>query len=447
MSNTPSSTAPTRLSTGDVMERVRALLASVDHDGRSRLDADARLALVTDAVAVARQMEALRAVLVAEADQARASEAVRGASLRSVLATSAQVTAGEASGWVYAGKELIGRRGVRDAALAGEVSVAQARAIDKVMGDLPATLTQAQRTRAEDIMLAKARRLDAKGLAGQGSTVLAEVAPEVDAVECELSRLEAQRRQAWAARAFTLVPDGRGSMLIRGQLPLLEGEAFSRLVAAYTQSNRRASEGATDRHDEGLRTPAQRAADGLMALVGAHVRGRRASDDGRPGAGVVVTMSLDALQARGEQAGLISDGQVISAGELRQVLCDSAVIPVVLGGTSEPLDVGRERRLVTPQIRRALVVRDGGCAFPGCEVAAHACEAHHVRPWWAGGATALENLVLLCAYHHGVVEPPRFWSGSPRWRVEVDAHGHPRFHAPTPLGRSDVTPRFDTNAD
>jgi hypothetical protein len=68
-------------------------------------------------------------------------------------------------------------------------------------------------------------------------------------------------------------------------------------------------------------------------------------------------------------------------------------------------------------------------------VTADACEAHHIEPWWSGGRTALNNLVLLCPHHHALVEPPRFWSGAPpdRWQVRINDHGLPQIIPPRRL--------------
>lgn len=439
------------VATAEVLSRVDALLDLIDHEGRRRLDAEARVSLVESVVALGRRVEALRAVLVGEADRARAADAARGTSLRSLLSTTAQVSSAEASGWVYAGKDLVGREGVRRAALAGTVSVGQARAIDGVLGELPATLDAGQRLRAEQVLLVKAHELDAKALAGQARAVLEEVAPHVDAVEDELQRLDHQRRQAHATRALAFVPDGKGSVLIRGQLPVLDAAPFERLVAAYTDADRASRDAAADRraqHDRlpEIRTPQQRRADGLIALIRAHAdalagapssgrRGRRVAGD-RPR--VTVTMDFGRLRDHAEQAGILPDGTPVSAGELRRLLCDAELVPAVLGGASEILDVGRGARLVTPEIRRALALRDGGCAFPGCGALDPACEAHHITPWWAGGETALSNLVLLCPHHHGTVEPLRFWRAAvPRWQVSVADDGHPEFLPPR---RAGVTP-------
>ena len=60
----------------------------------------------------------------------------------------------------------------------------------------------------------------------------------------------------------------------------------------------------------------------------------------------------------------------------------------------ELLDVGRRTRTISPALRRALAARDRQCRFPGCQK--RRCDAHHLEHWAAGGATALDNLVLLC---------------------------------------------------
>lgn len=527
MSRTPgnSGVGGDLVATADVLAGVGALLDRVDHEGRAGLDAEARVGLVEAVVVLARRVEALRAVLVGEAEAQRAAQVARGASLRSLLALRAQVSAGEAATWVFAGRDVVGHDGVQKAALAGEVSVGQARAIEGVLGELPATLDAGQRARAEQVLLEQAQRLDAKGLAGQARAVLEEVAPEVDVVEDELERLDVRRARAVATRGLTFVPDGRGSVLLRGQLPVLEAAGVERLVAAYTESDRRAQERAADRLDRlaESRTPEQRRADGLVALVAAHAAALQAAGleaigaggtgtrSNRSGAGatstrtagaaangatapngatgpngatapngaaaptgatapngaaapngataatgavragggggraprvagdrprVVVTLDFGLLAQQAEQAGVLVDGTKVTAGELRRLLCDADIVPVVLGGSSEVLDAGRAQRLVTPEIRRALGLRDGGCVFPGCGAPEVVCEAHHIAPWWAGGETVLSNLVLLCTHHHGTVEPLRFFSGKgpPRWRVRIAADGLPEFLPPAPPG-------------
>jgi hypothetical protein len=100
--------------------------------------------------------------------------------------------------------------------------------------------------------------------------------------------------------------------------------------------------------------------------------------------------------------GTLGTGVAITAEAARRIACDAAVIPIVLGSASEPLDIGRATRTIPTGIRRAVVARDIGCIHPGCSAPAAWCQAHHVQHWADGGPTALHNLVLLC-HHHWIV--------------------------------------------
>ncbi|MDX5317840.1 MAG: HNH endonuclease, partial [Actinomycetes bacterium] len=93
----------------------------------------------------------------------------------------------------------------------------------------------------------------------------------------------------------------------------------------------------------------------------------------------------------------------IEPATAQRVACDGRVAPAVIGADGEVLAFGRARRRASRAQRRALRIRDGvTCQFPGCEQSRH-LDAHHVVPWWAGGATDLDNLVNLCRRHHTAV--------------------------------------------
>jgi hypothetical protein len=81
----------------------------------------------------------------------------------------------------------------------------------------------------------------------------------------------------------------------------------------------------------------------------------------------------------------------------------AALLPVLGGAPSQPLEVGGSSRVVPAAQRAALAVRDGGGVFPGCERPPAWCEAHHLRHWLHGGRTDLSNLALLCRAHHRAV--------------------------------------------
>ncbi|NNG40347.1 DUF222 domain-containing protein [Flexivirga sp. ID2601S] len=148
------------------------------------------------------------------------------------------------------------------------------------------------------------------------------------------------------------------------------------------------------------RTPGKRRADALMELIaaGAKVAAGEVAPVGSA-ATILLTMELSAL-TDGLGGATTPGGDVLDAGAARRAACDADLIPAVLGGPSQPMDVGRRERLVTKGLRAAVVIRDGGCTFPGCDRPPGFCEVHHVRPWWAGGETSLTNSAILCCRHH-----------------------------------------------
>jgi hypothetical protein len=83
--------------------------------------------------------------------------------------------------------------------------------------------------------------------------------------------------------------------------------------------------------------------------------------------------------------------------------CDAEIIPIVLNGHGEALDVGREQRLATRAQRRALRAMYRTCAYPGCHISIEACRIHHVHWWNHDGPTSLHNLIPLCSSHHHLV--------------------------------------------
>lgn len=91
----------------------------------------------------------------------------------------------------------------------------------------------------------------------------------------------------------------------------------------------------------------------------------------------------------------------------RRLACDASVMRVVMAGPSEPLDVGRRTPAIPAAMRRAVIIRDRHCRFPGCDRPHTWCDVHHIVHWADGGPTALLNLILLCRRHHGLVHPPR----------------------------------------
>ena len=108
------------------------------------------------------------------------------------------------------------------------------------------------------------------------------------------------------------------------------------------------------------------------------------------------------------------EGSHVPAGTSRRLVSDAEVVEVKRAPDGSVLDVGRRQRTVGWRLRKALDVRDGGCRFPGC--GSRYTQAHHAIPWSEGGETKLDNLILLCRFHHRAVH-----EGG--WRVEMGQAG------------------------
>jgi hypothetical protein len=168
-------------------------------------------------------------------------------------------------------------------------------------------------------------------------------------------------------------------------------------------------------------------ADGMVQLAESFLAGNPVTGNGGERFQVVVHIDQDALGPDGALAGTLEDGTSVSAETLRRVACDCSLVGAHHDG--QALNIGRRTRSIPPAIRRALRLRDNGCAFPGC-THTRFLHAHHIQHWLHGGETSLQNCVLTCTFHHHLLH-----EGG--WRVTVDADGTFQFHPPVgnPLAR------------
>lgn len=104
-----------------------------------------------------------------------------------------------------------------------------------------------------------------------------------------------------------------------------------------------------------------------------------------------------------------------SWADARRIALNAGVSRLIVGPASQPLDVGRSTRLVTPAIRRALEHRDRGCVVDHCDIPAHLCEADHIAGWALGAGTSIHEMALCCPFHN------RFKNRSPE-RVHITRH-------------------------
>jgi hypothetical protein len=262
----------------------------------------------------------------------------------------------------------------------------------------------------EPVLVEAARRLDPADLARVCDRVSAHVDP--DGAQPDAGR-------DFARRGITLSPFD-GMVLVRGQLDPEGGAALVTALDALM---------VPPGPDE-LRTPAQRRADALVDLArGALGDGRLPTVGGvRPQVAVLVTPQTLTRHA-GDEAGHGADVDLpmlpqaahlewvgdIADPVAQRIACDADVWRVILDPTTgQPLNTGRAHRLVPHWIRKVLHARDRGCRFPGCHTPVAWTDAHHLTAWADGGRTDLDNLILLCRFHHGLVHEAG-------WAIRFDA--------------------------
>jgi hypothetical protein len=226
------------------------------------------------------------------------------------------------------------------------------------------------------------------------------------------------RAEDRAARRMDLsfAPDAEGGSWLRGRLDA-EGAAVVRAALDPLSGPRPTAVDGPD-----TRPPGRRRAEALVEVCRRALSAGSLPGSGGEAAQVVVTVPLRTL-VDGVGAATLDDGSPVSAATARRLACHARIVPAVLGGRGEVLDVGRARRLFTGALRRALALRDRGCAFPGCDRPSAWCEAHHIVSWTAGGRTSLDNGVLLCRHHHRLIE-----RGD--WKVHLAPDGRPDFTPP-----------------
>ena len=389
------------------------------------------------------RLEAARALLAAQLDAAGFAKSEGATSTAVWLRQRCGMSVGGAHRTMLLGRHLgATSRSTSDpdrllaAVTAGQVSTDQALAIGAALTDLPRGLGIDVHDQAETMLIGFAATLTAAELAKAGERILDLVAPEV-AEQAEARRLAKLDEQAHRLREFHISVDHTGCSRLRGRL---DAEATARVRAAIDSLSRPlpAADGTRD-----PRSAAQRNADALHELCRLALDFDRLPDHGGSRPQLIITTSYDTLTQQlgggdgsdGAGAattavtatgglgigtlgiGTLESGVRLAPETVRRLACDALIIPAVLGSAGELLDLGRTQRLITTPLRNALIARDGGCTFPGCDRPARWCQGHHVIPWASGGETSLENSTLLCGWHHRLIH-----QGD--WKISRRNDGH-----------------------
>ncbi|KRA32471.1 MULTISPECIES: HNH endonuclease signature motif containing protein [unclassified Nocardioides] len=436
-----------------------AELAQTQWDDLAGADAPEAAARIAQAKAM---LDAAMLGVTARLEETHEPEKLGWASTKDFLTHVTGGHKGAGGGLVRAVDQLRDLPAVGDALKVGAISLTQARAIGSKVTTLPRV--PKFRTAVADRMLdlVHTNGYDATDLQVAFGDVARELDVDGTLIKDDRSR-ERQERAAHLARHLGFSQDGIGGEYLRGYGSEEESELIKSVLmplAAPVTTEPGACGGVpTDPNapllDENGHPTGTRCPDPTCAHDGKDPRdhGRRFWDalveacrrlqstdqlphDHGASARIIVTIDQESLRQKVIDAGLARDGslpsdQRLSANAVRRLACDAEIIPAVLGSDGQILDVGRARRLVTPAIWLALVLRDRHCAFPGCTRLPIACDAHHVVHWADGGATSLDNLMLICRKHHTLVH-------NTPWTVRIDpATGRPVWTRPPPIDLRD----------
>lgn len=353
---------------------------------------------------------ALKLDVLAEADRRQIADQTGDTGTDAWAAKLTGTTRGVMSGGIWLANLLRSKYdATREAFAAGGINQAQVRVIVRAAEDLPAACTREQRVAAEAGLVEKAvNGMNARRLRQAARRMLEGINREL-ADEHEAGQLKKEEGKAENETWMQLSDNGDGTFSGRFTIPELHGHLLrnylERLTAPRRLSNNKAGEPVDDDSLNGAWTLSwtEKLGAGFCELL------EHLPTDGHGPVAATLLVKVDLQHLRdGLASAGIDTGARVSAGEARRLACGAGIVPAVLGGDSEPLDLGRERRLHTKAQRRALSLKHDSCAAEGCERPFAWTEIHHPEAWSDGGVTSVENGLPLCGFHHRRAHDDRF---------------------------------------
>ncbi len=315
----------------------------------------------------------------------------------------------------------------------GDISADHARIITAAASQLPEGVSDQDALTVERSLVAKACTLSPRHLRAEARRCIEAITPDPEIVdEHENSVTKSEEDRAYDTATLSLHDNGNGTLTGRFTIPLFQGLLLKKVIDAITAPRRNrfnvpasggngsgnapvASAGAGLGIDAGLASGASQTRP--ERITAEHARGlafielleHLPTDHLHTATAATVVVNIDhtALINQLKTAG-VDTGTLLSAGEARRLACNAGIIPMVLGGASVPLDLGRTKRLFTQAHRVAISRTHQTCAAHGCERPIAWCELHHKNPWQHGGKTDLNNAVPLCGHHHRTIHDHRY---------------------------------------
>jgi hypothetical protein len=395
-----------------VLERVRRQIRELTSTLWAARSADEKMDTVAEIEALKATLDAVELQVVRELDATHAVKPLGWASTQDFVTTIAggHKGCGPATVRLAQAVDTPLLSPVGEALADGWLSTAKAHVIERAIDTLPGDPDIRTRGVQVLLLLDEAKRLDATELRRVARHLAAVVDPDGEERLAEKA-VDREERAAHHARHFSITDDGAGGAWLKGRCAIEDAATLKATLIPLAKPEPTAGTicdpGTCEipgcGHDG--RDPRDHGARMLDALI--ELCRRAQTHDLLPDSHgatprVSVTINLDDLRDQ-TGYGTTETGEDLPAATIRRMCCDADLIPVVLGTHSEVLDVGRQQRLVTTAIWKALVVRDRHCRFPHCTRPPMMTHAHHLHHWIDGGKTSLDNLILLCGHHHRLV--------------------------------------------
>jgi Domain of unknown function (DUF222) len=296
----------------------------------------------------------------------------------------------------------------REAFAAGGINEAQMRVIVRAAERIPSVVTGEEKAQAEAALVAKAvEGMNPRRLRQAGRRMLDVISRRL-ADQQEADSLDEDEKRAEAETWLNLQDNGDGTFSGRFIIPELQGalllSALERLSAPRRCSINKAGQAVID---PTVQAPGLNYTERLGAAFCELLEHLPADWHGSVAATLLIHLDYQRL-LDGLAAARLDTGVKTSVGEARRLACNAGILPVVFGGKTEPLDVGREQRLHTKAQRRVLATLYDTCAAEGCERPFSWTEIHHPESWASGGKTSLKNALPLCGWHHRRAHDNRF---------------------------------------
>ena len=408
----------------DAVSTARSAVRAAAEVPAASLGVDELTDAIAGVAAVEAQLGALRMTLLAEADRRKVAQSLGATGTDAWAARLTGANRAEMAGLVRLARLLEERYdATREAFAAGALNQAQVQVIVRAAEQLPEAVTDEHRRAAETGLVTKAvRGMDAKRLRQAGRRMLEQATAEITreqarrlADEHEATLLRREEGHAELETWLSLADNGDGTFSGRFVIPELHGHllraALEQLTSPRQLSRNRAGEVVED--DAVATRPGMSGTEKLGLGFTELIEHLPTSSDGVTGGfmrnALTLLVHLDYQHLLdGLASARLDTGVHLSAGEARRLACNAGIVPAVLGGRSEPLDLGRTSRLHSTAQRRALSVLHDTCAAEGCERPFAWTDIHHPHAWSRGGPTDLANGLPLCGWHHRRAHDSRF---------------------------------------